>query len=218
MELRLGLATRATKDFDVVFRGGSEALLAALDEAFKEPYSGFTFRRSGEPQEIRETRTLRQDIKITFAGRGWQTLTMEIARPEGKGGGDPEVVTAAVSVRELGLDSPDRIALMALRYQVAQKLHAVSERPVERENPRYWDLIDLLLVRDLLEDLRPVREACAEVFQLRGAHAWPPALDAPEHWREPYAREAAELRFEPTGVNDAVTEVLAMIADIDAAA
>jgi hypothetical protein len=40
-----------------------------------------------------------------------------------------------------------------VRYQIAQKLHAVTERPSGRENARYWDLIDLLLLRGLVEAL-----------------------------------------------------------------
>ena len=46
-------------------------------------------------------------------------------------------------------------------------------------NARYWDLIDLLLLRDLIEDLSPVREACIEVFDSRETHSWPPELLVP---------------------------------------
>jgi hypothetical protein len=63
------------------------------------------------------------------------------------------VVLAAISVSQFGLESPERIAVMAVRYQIAQKLHAVTERPSDHENARYWDLIDLLLLRDLVEPI-----------------------------------------------------------------
>lgn len=97
MELRLGVEARSTQDFDVVFRGAPADLCDALDEAFVEPYSGFELTRHGESTYIGQTSTQRQTIKLTFNGRAWQTLTMEIARPEGSKGGDPEIVPAAMS-------------------------------------------------------------------------------------------------------------------------
>lgn len=95
MELRLGVEARSTQDFDVVFRGAPADLCDALDEAFVEPCSGFELTRHGESTYIGQTSTQRQTIKLTFNGRAWQTLTMEIARPEGSKGGDPEIVPAA---------------------------------------------------------------------------------------------------------------------------
>ena len=183
-----------------------------------EPYAGFRFRRSGEPTYIGETSTQRQVIKISFHGRGWQTLTVEVARPEGTRGGDPEVVLAAISVSQFGLESPERIAVMTVRYQIAQKLHAVTEQPSDHENARYWDLIDLLLLRDLVEDLAPVREACIEVFDNRETHSWPPELLVPRSWEEPYRIEAEKLKFTPADVHEAAAEVRAFIAAIHAAA
>jgi hypothetical protein len=217
MELRLGTQARPTNDFDVVFRRQLPELPDALDEAFTEPYAGFEFSRSGEPEYIRDTSTQRQVIKIAFHGRGWQTLTVEVARPEGSRGGDPELVLAAVSISQFGLDSPKQIAVMAIRYQIAQKLHAVTEQPPDRENARYWDLIDLLLLRGLLEIFPPVREACIEVFENRETHPWPPELLVPASWEQPYAAEAEKLSFTPADVHAAAAEVRAFIAEIDAA-
>lgn len=217
MELRLGVQARPTNDLDVVFRGSPPGLPDTLDEAFAEPYAGFEFARAGEPEEIRETSTQRQNVKLTFHGRGWQTLTIEIARPEGSSGGEPEVVPAAISVRQFGLDSPQRVAVMSVRYQIAQKLHAVTEQPPERENARYWDLIDLLLLRGLLDDLLPVRVACVEVFEHRQTHPWPPELAVPDSWEQPYTTEAQALKFTPTDVHEAAAEVRAFIIEIDAA-
>lgn len=217
MELRLGVQARPTNDLDVVFRGPPAELSDTLDVAFAGPYAGFEFTRADEPEEIRETSTQRQDVKIAFYGRGWQTLTVEIARPEGSGGGDPEVVPAAISVSQFGLDSPRRVAVMSVRHQIAQKLHAVTEQPPDRENARYWDLIDLLLLRDLLDDLPPVRAASVEVFEHRQTHPWPPELVVPDSWEQPYTAEAQALRFTPTDVHEAAAEVRAFIAEIDAA-
>jgi hypothetical protein len=49
------------------------------------------------------------------------------------------------------------------------------------ESQRYWDLIDLILLRDLLgDDLFTTRDACDETFSARGTHLWPPELVVPD--------------------------------------
>jgi len=40
----------------------------------------------------------------------------------------------------------------------------------------FRDLIDIQLLRDLIDDLHAVRTACVEIFELRGKHAWPPCV------------------------------------------
>ena len=65
----------------------------------------------------------------------------------------------------------------------------------EEANERFRDLADLLLMRELAPELAGVREACVEVFALRDTHAWPPAVDPPEAWEEPFAALAVELKL-----------------------
>jgi hypothetical protein len=216
MELRLGLRARTTKDVDVVFRGVPKEMLDALEEAFARPYGSFSFRRKGPIEDIRETGSRRLFVQVGFAGKDWQTLQVEVARPEAT---EPELVPVAVGIADFKLDGPERVACLSLRYQVAQKIHAVTEQPRDRINHRYWDLIDLLLQRELLgDDLIRVREACVETFAGRDLHSWPPELVVPEGWREPYATVAAELDADlPLDVDAAAEGVRDFIAAIDAA-
>jgi hypothetical protein len=79
-----------------------------------------------------------------------------------------------------------------LRYQIATKLHAVTERFEDRENDRVRDLIDRLLLAELESDLARVRDACVDIFESREKHAWPPALDAEPSWPEQYRALARE--------------------------
>jgi hypothetical protein len=99
---------------------------------------------------------------------------------------------------------------------VAQKLHAVTEQPSGRPNLRFWDLIDLILLEDLLdEDLTPVREAAISIFAARGTHAWPPELIVPAAWRAPYAASAVEIEAGlPADVDEAAARVRAIIAGV----
>jgi Nucleotidyl transferase AbiEii toxin, Type IV TA system len=216
MELRLGLGARSTQDVDFVFRGRTTELLDALDEAFEYPYSGFEFRRKGDPEDIRDTGSKRVALQVSFQQRGWQTLTAEIGRPEAD---ESDLVPSAISLADFKLDSPERVTCLSLRYQIAQKIHAVTEQPADgRPNLRYWDLIDLILLRALLEeDLWRVREACVRTFEDRGTHSWPPDLLVPDAWEQPYMAEAENLKFTPTDVHEAAAEIRAFIAEIDAA-
>jgi hypothetical protein len=216
MELRLGLGARSTQDLDIVFRGRTAELLDALEEAFEHPYSGFEFRRKGEAQDIRDTGSRRIALQVSFQQRGWQTLTVEIGRPEAD---ESDLVPSAISLADFKLDSPERVTCLSLRYQIAQKIHAVTEEPADgRPNLRHWDLIDLILLRALLEeDLWRVREACVRTFESRKTHNWPPDLLVPDAWEQPYTAEAEKLRFTPADVHEAAAEIRAFIAEIDAA-
>ncbi len=64
---------------------------------------------------------------------------------------------------------------------MAQKIHGMTQPPKDDEaaNERFRDLADLLLMRELTSDLAGVRDACVEVFALRGTHDWPPTIDPP---------------------------------------
>jgi hypothetical protein len=215
MELRLGLQARTTKDVDIVFRGERDGMLDALEEAFAKPYGDFAFRRKGEVEDIRDTGSCRMSVQVTFAGRDWQTLQIEVAGPEVV---ESELVPVAISIADFKLDSPEWVACLSLRYQIAQKIHAVTEQPDDRPNLRYWDLIDLILLRELLAeaDFVAVREACVETFVARETHQWPPNLVVPDDWRDPYAATAQEIEADlPDEVGAAAAEVRAFIARIE---
>jgi hypothetical protein len=101
----------------------------------------------------------------------------------------------ALTVSEFGLEGPVAVCCLSLRYQVAQKIHACTERFDERENERVHDLIDLLLMQELIEDYARVRAACLEIFKLRATHAWPPVLGVEPGWPDVYSALAADLAF-----------------------
>lgn len=211
MELRLGLEARATKDYDVTFRDRTADMLSRLDEALQRPHADFAITRT-EPVPVGETRAQRLDLKLAYRGRSWQTVQFEIAPAEGEVGQEIDRV-AAIPLDHLGLEGVDRVPCVSVRYQMAQKLHACTER----ENDRSRDLIDLLLLRGMLDadDLPRVREACIEIFELRAKHAWPPTVAVFEAWRESFPREATDLGFPIEDVDQAATAVQDLVAEID---
>lgn len=216
MELRLDLAARATKDFDAAFRAGATEILERLDQALRAGYGDFTARRT-EAEPVRETGALRFDIKLDYRGRPWATVKFEVAPAEGSMGREIERVPAK-PLDHLGLTGPSDVPCVAIRWQIAQKLHACTEVPGdERGNDRFRDLIDLLLLWDLVSpDQRPaVREACREIFDLRRLHGWPPQVTVFDAWPAEYQALAAELRFPVVDVHAAASAVEDIIDAID---
>lgn len=214
IELRLGLRARATKDLDMTFRGDRDQLIAALDAALAEPYNNFSFER-GEVEDIAATRSCRLEVKVAFNGRSWATAQLEISPPDTRASAEVDIVDA-ISISDFGLNGPDIVRVLALRYQIAQKLHACTETFDDGDNERFRDLIDLILLRSLITDLRSVRDACRDVFRARAKHSWPPRLNVPASWIEPYARLAGEDAFHITDVHAAAEEVRVLIGSIDA--
>lgn len=217
MELRLDIAARATKDFDAAFRAEATEILERLDQALRAGYGDFTARRT-EAESVRETGALRFDIKLDYRGRPWATVKFEVAPAEGTMGREIERVPAK-PLDHLGLTGPSDVPCVAIRWQIAQKLHACTEVPGgERVNDRFRDLIDLLLLWDLVPlDQRPaVREACREIFDLRGLHPWPPQVTVFATWPAEYRALAAELHFPLPEVDAAAMAVQEMIDAIEA--
>jgi len=214
MELRLLGQARATKDVDLVFFGDPEDLGEDLDQALADPYSGFDFQRE-EITAGGEDRFQRLDVKLLFRGRSWSTLRLEVAGPDSQATDGAPV--PAIPIDEFGISGPETIPCLSLRYQIAQKLHAVTERFPDRENERFRDLIDLIICRDLIEEINLVKEACLDTFAARGKHSWPPELLIPGPWAEPYAALATEMDFPIRDVEEAAVRVRELIAEIEAA-
>ena len=117
-----------------------------------------------------------------------------------------------------------------MRFQIAQKLHAVSDpqEPPDSINDRARDVVDLLLLRDLAAStgrpaLAEVRQAALAVFAARTdeamqlgltTRAWPPIVVAHPHWDDDFARAASsgDVRL---SLDQAVAEVHAWIKEIE---
>ena len=136
------------------------------------------------------------------------------AQPDSRATDGEEV--EAIPIDEFGIEGPRMVRCLSLRYQVAQKLHAVTQRFEGGENERFRDLIDLIICRELIADLGEVREACIDTFEARGLHAWPPTLQVPDSWAESYTALAEEMDFPVTDVGEAAARVRELISDIDA--
>jgi hypothetical protein len=122
----------------------------------------------------------------------------------------------ALSVSEFGLTGPAEVTCLSLRYQIAQKIHASTERFPDRENERVHDLIDLQLMEELIEDYSRVKAASVEIFDLRRTHSWPPTLTVEPTWPDTYRALAAELDFPTKSLDEAIVRVQGLIDEIHA--
>jgi hypothetical protein len=216
MELRLRLRARATKDVDIIVIPDEDSdVIDALQDALEEPYLGFGFRLT-RIQSVGDTPAQRMEVKMTYRDRPWATLRLE-ASPPGAERTEAEVISA-FSLTQLGLEGPEQVACQSLRYQIATKLHAVTERFETGENDRFRDLIDLLLLSGLQPDKAQVAEACRDVFGARGKQPWPPQLSIEPSWPEQYRALAIEQHFAVQDVAEAVDLVQVLIDRIAASA
>lgn len=216
LEMRFPASGRATKDIDVIAEAEDERGLAdVLEQALAEDYQNFSFRIKDDPP-VMPNDSLRFQVALEYKSRSWSTVQVDISPGEGD---TTEVeLVEPLALEPFGLDSPPALPCLSLRYHMAQKIHGMTQPPKgdEEANERFRDLADLLLTQELAPDLASVREACVEVFALRGTHTWPPAVDPPEVWEEPFAALAAELELPVSTLVEAVEAAAALIGEIEA--
>lgn len=206
IEMRLRAKGRATKDLDLVVDGGEEPdPVSALREALADTYQGFAFRVKGAPH-LMPNEAVRVEVAIEYRGRGWGTIQVDLSAGEG---GKTEVeLVDALDLAPFGLETPGPLPCLSLRYHIAQKIHAMTEPAFDDDTPneRFRDLVDVMFMKELAGDLVRVRAACEDVFNRRGTHDWPPVLDPPELWREPFAALAGEIELSTDSFEAAVRE------------
>ncbi|MBK7820398.1 MAG: nucleotidyl transferase AbiEii/AbiGii toxin family protein [Tessaracoccus sp.] len=232
LQHRLNVTARTTKDVDGLVRGDMDAFFAVLEEVLDEPWGPLTLRR-GEVEVIdvptKLVKPRRFDIILNLRGVTWRRIQFEVS-PDEAGIGRAREFIEPPPLAGFGLPDPDVLVGIAMRFQIAQKLHAVSDphEPPGSINDRARDVVDLLLLRDLIATtgmptLAEVREAAVAVFEARAVEAaklgrptrnWPPTLAAYAHWKDDYIRAAASGGVE-LSLEDAVGEVNAWIGVLD---
>jgi hypothetical protein len=148
----------------------------------------------------------------------WRRIQFEVSPDEAGIGAESETIEPP-PLSGFGLPDPDALVGIAMRFQIAQKLHAVSDPhdPPGAINDRPRDVVDLLLIRDLAATtgsptLPEVRVAAMAVFDARAAEAeqlglsarsWPPAVVAHPHWASDFQRASASA-----GVSSSLAEAV----------
>lgn len=200
LELRLGLAARATKDLDLLrwedetlSAAGLQELLDAPLDAPADDHCTFVVRR---PRPVRAEdeapSTWRVVVDVLVAGRAFETVTIDVVTRAA----EPTEGLDAVLVRPVLGGEEFRVRSVDLARHAAEKAHAYARLYAhDRPSSRVKDLVDLALLveRGLLVPVDFAR-AVAIVFAERDAVGPPADLpDPPGAWLDDYAAMAELL-------------------------
>ena len=220
LKFRYGdIATRVTKDMDAAQGADLDVFMARLDEALHVGWNGFTGhvvrREPAAPADVPPAYVMHPfDVKLEYNHKPWVTVRLEMGANE-VGDTLEADYSLASDIAEmfavLGLPQPNPVPLMKLHHQVAQKLHAVTDRSQNRPH----DLIDLQLIFAQAEpDLRLVKNTCVRLFAHRRRQPWPSEVVAGDDWDIGYSAAKYDLHVLPT-VEEAVSWANELIARID---
>lgn len=199
IKMRLGDAgTRFTSDLDIALASSLEEFTAAFSEALTNGWNGFSGRlvakNPAKPRNVPDEYVMQPfEVKLNYNNKPWCTVSLEIGHNEL---GDADLPDWGISeeivkiFESLGFPAPSPMALMPLKYQVAQKLHGISEPGSARAH----DLIDLqLYLNDSVVDLYATRSICERLFAYRRRQAWPPIIVKNNEWEGLYSDQATGL-------------------------
>ena len=191
--------TRYTRDVDTARVMGHGEYVDRLQRALAVGWNGFTADlvevEPAKPKDVPGKYVMRPyDAKLKYMGRPWQTVRIEIGHNE-IGDADeyeeflPEELTTAFE--EMQFPRPQPLRVMKLSYQIAQKLHALSEEGSDRAH----DLIDLMLIgRQSQLDFVDIKSKCMRLFDYRRKQAWPPEIKKGDEWDAKYEAALDTIR------------------------
>ncbi len=222
IKMRLGDgATRFTTDLDVARASAIDDFSEQLAGSLAAGWEGFTGalveERQAHPKGVPSQYVMQPfSVKLSYNGKPWMTVDLEVGHNKIGDADEPDFVSpedANAVLEGLGFPPLGPIPVMALRHQIAQKLHAASAPGSMRAH----DLIDLQLLDEAYEgDYSNVRETCMRLFAYRKMQAWPPTIAGGAEWETAYADQlpSGDLISE---VGDAIAWANSLIGRIDAA-
>lgn len=198
LKMRFGDAgTRATTDLDAAASLRAEAVRGLADN-LDSGWEGFTGRLvqvpQAHPHDVPEQYLMQPyEVKLSYLGQAWCTVPLELGYDEIGDADQADMVLPADAnevLTSMGFPMLNPVPLMDLHYQIAQKLHGVSEPGSQRAH----DLVDLQLIMSNVDvDLAATREVCIRLFAYRQQQAWPPTIVAGEGWDGLYSEAAFGL-------------------------
>ena len=211
--------TRGTSDLDTAWSESLDSFLKDVGGKLKEGWNGFR----GEVQILEQANPRRVpfdyvmqpcSVRLSYLGKAWRVVDLEIGHNEIGDADAYDVVPVPKSIADLAASlafpALGGVRVMKLEYQVAQKLHGVTEARSKRAH----DLIDLQLIDSLHRlDFVRIGEICRQLFRYRRKQPWPPTVVKNEKWAEIYSVQKGNLPVLPT-VDEAITWANALIARI----
>jgi hypothetical protein len=197
LQLRLGSASRTTKDIDILLIDSEQDIPAALRRAGAvELRDWFSFEVGNAESELDEPGGKRYPVRAILDSRPFETFHIDI------GVGDPliEPPVQLITPELLAFADiqPTVIPCYPLTQQIAEKLHAYTRLHPSGENSRVKDFVDMLLMAALAEiQADKLHQALVATFSQRGTHPLPGQLSSPpQSWESPYKKLAGESGVE----------------------
>ena len=179
--------TRYTRDVDTARVMEHGEYVDRLQRALAVGWNGFTADlvevEPAKPKDVPGVYVMRPyDAKLKYMGRPWQTIRIEIGHNEIGDADEYEEFLPqelADAFEQMQFPRPHPLRVMKLSYQIAQKLHALSEEGSDRAH----DLIDLMLIASQSQlDLVDIKSKCIRLFDYRRKQAWPPEIRKGDEW------------------------------------
>ena len=200
MRLRLGPGnSRVTVDFDAARNVELDDYIKSLRSLLEVGWADFTgevaIRKQGSPAGVPFEYVMQPiDVKLAYRRHPWCTVRLEVSHNEIGDADTVEMRELPQKIKDifavLNFPEPRPIPLMTIPFQIAQKLHGVTQRG----SSRVRDLIDLQLIAES-EDVDYVATAavCRRLFKYRKMHTWPPKVVKAEDWDGIYANQREDL-------------------------
>ncbi|MEG2007154.1 MAG: nucleotidyl transferase AbiEii/AbiGii toxin family protein, partial [Raoultibacter sp.] len=208
IKMRFGNAnTRFTTDLDTATSTDLEAYASEIALRLKAGWEGFSgiivSKDPAHPEGVPQEYVMQPfDVKLSYRGKPWCTVPLEVGHNEIGDADDAdwiELKDAARAFSEMGFPELEKVPLMSLPHQIAQKIHAVSGG-----GDRARDLIDLQLIfASTNVELAEVKNVCIRLFRYRDKQSWPPIVTKGENWDLLYASQSEIFSVKP-GVDEAI--------------
>lgn len=214
LEVRLHDQARLTRDMDMGLRGSvrdSAELQEELVEALSTDLDGDGFvLTAGLPKALRpdgDQRVWRARVEAALAGRPFGSMQLDVS-PRAFELEATELLPLPNSLAFAGIPAAT-VEIIAVQRHVAEKFHGMLRKFGDRENTRFRDLADLVILsqHDLIDPVEAA-EAVRQVWVEREGTDPPQVLPTPpESWAARYETLAAENDLDPTTYPEAVASI-----------
>ena len=221
MKIRFGEHGRFSLDIDVARAQATEEFEAKLSENLSLGWGNFTGtvmrnKKAAKPEGIpMEYIMIPYKVKLSFNSVHWRTIDLEVGHDELGDTEDFELkMDPAISelFNRLGLPTPGEVPLLAVKHQIAQKIHGASNEVHKRPH----DLVDLqIIMTNEKVDLVEVKEVCERLFPFRKRQTWPPVVEmSGEEMKNLYLEAAtdmgvlSDLRQAVDWANELITKIV----------
>lgn len=201
LDLRLGAATRFTKDIDLGRDDSTDAAIediVAAQQLDLGDYFSFAATRSDALEDTDEFIAVRFNVRGQLAGRTFEQFIVDIGFTDPIHW-TPDTITTSDFLTFADIE-PVEIPAVPIAQHLAEKVHAYTRRygQTQRASTRPKDLVDILLIASAETiEATTLRDAIARTFRIRAHQPLPEALpEPPDDWRRPFGRLAAEVGIE----------------------